>query len=290
MKRLLFVFVLLAAPAWAQTDQIDVSRAGVYNSPPDLMRYPIAAALTSIQFTAVGFPVRFSRMEGPSRWPDVRTPGWDGDLQYTLGMCLEADGWACSAVVQFWHGRQDADAKATAAPGDVAKEWFYSERWGPLFGRNPVLGEVVGLFVCRGDCRANTPVDHERSNVVRVVWGQSASFPEGPGPAPPPGPSPQPPAPLPTPTLDLSTVIERLDLLAHQVAEHDSQSYAQAERIRADNVTQIGQLSAQIAGVDSRMKEHDEKAGGLSQVFGNRYVQLLMTAFGAILTTQQVTK
>lgn len=264
MKRLLFVFVLLASPAWAQTDQIDVSRAGVYNSPPDLMRYPITAALTSIQFTAVGFPVRFSRMEGPARWPDVRTPGWDGDLQYTLGMCLEADGWACSAVVQFWHGRQDADPKATAAPGDVAKEWFYSERWGPLFGRNPVPGEVVGIFVCRGDCRANTPVDHERSNVVRVVWGQSASFPEGPGPAPP-GPSPQPPAPpvpSPTPTLDLSTVIERLDLLAHQVAEHDSQSYAQAERIRADDVARSEHL-------DAALKAHDQSPSWLRQVFTN---------------------
>lgn len=265
MKRLLLVFLLLAAPAWAQTDQIDVLRAGVYNSPPDLMRYPVTAALTSIQFTTVGFPVRFSRMDGPSRWPDVRTTGWDGDLQYTLGMCLEADGWACSAVVQFWHGRQDADPKATAAPGDVAKEWFYSERWGPLFGRNPVPGEVVGIFVCRGDCRANTPVDHERSNVVRVVWGQSASFPEGPGPAPPPSPSPQPPAPpapSPTPTLDLSTVIERLDLLAHQVAEHDSQSYAQAERIRTDDVARTEQLGAAL-------KAHDQSPSWLRQVFTN---------------------
>jgi hypothetical protein len=107
-----------------------------------------------------------------------------GNLEYTLGMCLNlGNHWYCSAVVQFWFGR---DLGASAPPGDVAREWFYDARWGPMAGHQPAEGEMVGLFVCAGNCRDNRAGDRsyvkERSNVAFVPWtrgGASYSFSKG---------------------------------------------------------------------------------------------------------------
>jgi hypothetical protein len=54
--------------------------------------------------------------------------------------------------------------------GQLQANWFYDPgRWGPLASYQPKAGEVIGFFICAGDCRdANggySPV-HERSNVV----------------------------------------------------------------------------------------------------------------------------
>ena len=119
-------------------------------------------------------------MDGSNRWPDWTPQGWQGPLQYTLGLCLWApDGqWECSAVVQMWYGRQDKDPNSTASPWAINTDWFYDcNRWGgSLCSRNPLPGERVGVFVVRGNARVGTeytPADaHERSNVVLVKWGQ----------------------------------------------------------------------------------------------------------------------
>jgi hypothetical protein len=156
----------------AGPDGIDFSQAGIYNSPLDMARWCVGAKITSVVFTPGAFLVDFSRRDGPNRWPDFTTPGWTGPLQYTLGMCLNVNGkWACSAVVEFWYGRP---LSGSAAPSQIAKEWFYDGRWGPLAGRQPADGETVGLFVCSGDCRNTTvainPNFQERSNIVLVKW------------------------------------------------------------------------------------------------------------------------
>jgi hypothetical protein len=157
------------------SDGINMAQADIFNSPSDLASWCVGAKITSIQFTSSSFRVDFSRREGANRWPDYVTPGWTGPLQYTLGMCLNVNGkWACSAVVEFWYGRS---LDGSAAPYEIAKEWFYDGRWGTLAGRQPADGENVGIFVCAGDCRNTTiainPNFKERSNVQMVRWSNS---------------------------------------------------------------------------------------------------------------------
>lgn len=160
----------------------NMSAAIIVNSPPDLGRWPETAKITSVDFTSNAFHVEFNRRTGPNRWPDVVPAGWAGALQYTLGMCVKPSGqWYCSAVVQFWAGRDLGDS---APPHRVGIEWFYDlARWGPILGYQPRNGETVGLFVGAGNLRdggnftqASCPRVCERSNVAFVQWGSSASF------------------------------------------------------------------------------------------------------------------
>jgi hypothetical protein len=147
--------------------------ATIHNSPLDMGSWGEGAAITRIDFTPGAILVDFDRREGPNRWPDVTPPGWSGALQYTLGMCLDInDHWHCSAVVEFWHGR---DLGQSAPPSEIAREWFYDlGRWGAMAGYQPSDGEVVGIFVCEGDCRNNTEGNSsplkERSNVALVPF------------------------------------------------------------------------------------------------------------------------
>jgi hypothetical protein len=156
----------------AGVDGLNMGAAGIYNSPADLGSWCIGARITSITFQDNAFLVDFSRRTGGNRWPDFTPPGFGGPLQYTLGMCLNVNGsWACSAVVEFWYGRE---LTASAPPSQIAVAWFYDGRWGPLAGRQPADGEQVGIFVCAGDCRnvgqAWPGSLKERSNVQMVTW------------------------------------------------------------------------------------------------------------------------
>jgi hypothetical protein len=168
----------------APGDSIDMTQASIYNSPRDLGYWAVTTKITSVIFTPGAFLVDFDKRTGGGRWPDV--PFGDGNLEYTLGMCLSSGAhWDCSAVVQFWYGR---DLAASAPPSQIGSAWFYDSRWGPLTGRQPADGETVGIFVCAGNCRNNTVGDasyvHERSNVQFVQWsnggGAGYSFSIGP--------------------------------------------------------------------------------------------------------------
>jgi len=151
-------------------DQINMSAASIYNSPTDLASWTVSTALTSVDIRGDGISVQFSKKDGPGRWPDVTPPGWDGPLQFTLGMCLNIGGhWDCSALIEEWYGLDPAGGP----PSQIGLNWFYDpQRWGPMTGHQPAAGETIGIFVCEGDCRNNTqgtssPL-RERSNVVLV--------------------------------------------------------------------------------------------------------------------------
>lgn len=157
----------------AAGDQINMSAAQIYNSPSDLASWTVSTAITSVAFGGDGISVQFSKKDGPGRWPDVTPPGWNGPLEYTLGMCLNIGGqWDCSAVIEVWNGLDPVGGP----PSQIGQNWFYDPlRWGPMTGHQPAPGETVGIFVCEGDCRNNTqgtssPL-RERSNVVLVKFG-----------------------------------------------------------------------------------------------------------------------
>ena len=154
----------------------DIHTAIMVSSPSLFPTWDETAKITSVEFSDGAFEVDFDRRDSPDRWPDLEfAPGSDGTLQYTLGMCLNiptGGPWYCSAVVQFWYGRE---LTASTPPSYIAQNWFYDHvRWGPMAGHQPADGETVGLFVGTGNLR-NRNSDEceqvcERSNVQLVTW------------------------------------------------------------------------------------------------------------------------
>jgi hypothetical protein len=128
--------------------------------------------------------VVFDKQDGDGRWPDVTPPGWDGPLQYTMGLAEKIDGkWHASAAIQFWYGLESSGGNV-ALDNQIAVNWYYDGRWGELMGRQPATGETVGLFVVAGNLRGVTDGSQspvmERSDVVLVpfpdVGGATHSF------------------------------------------------------------------------------------------------------------------
>jgi hypothetical protein len=158
----------------------DMRQATIHNSPADLGFWNETAHVTLVNFDPGAIIVDFDRRDGPDRWPD-ETFG-TGSVQYTLGMCLFINGhWECSAVVQFWYGRE---LTAGGVPSQVSYNWFYDPaRWGPMTGYQPSDGEIVGMFVGAGNLRGRTDPGYvncprvcERSNVALVPWNIGASY------------------------------------------------------------------------------------------------------------------
>jgi len=153
-----------------------MSQAVIWDNPPDLGSWTEGATITSIIFTDDAFLVDFDRRLSNDRWPDVGFGS--GSLEYTLGMCLNINGqWHCSAVVQFWYGRE---LSASGRPDEIGRNWFYDARWGALLGHQPEWGETVGIFVAAGNQRdSGNTIVRERSNVVLIPWGENYSLSGG---------------------------------------------------------------------------------------------------------------
>jgi hypothetical protein len=147
----------------------DILRSAlIWDNPQDLGSWSQTATITSIQFTSSAFLVDFDKRTGAGRWPDV--PFGSGNLEYTLGMCVNIQGqWNCSATVQFWYGR---DLAASGRPDEIARNWWYDRRWGNLMGYQPANGETVGIFVAAGNLRdSGAVITKQRSNVVLMPFG-----------------------------------------------------------------------------------------------------------------------
>src|SRR5207302_1181565 len=129
-----------------------------------------------LEFRAQGIHVEFSKRDGAGRWPDITPPGWDGSLQYTLGMALKVNGkWYASAPIQLWYGLDQSGGD----PGHYADNWFYDpNRWAPMTGHQPAVGEQIGIFVVAGNVRnvtdgSQSPAQ-ERSNIVLLPMPDSS--------------------------------------------------------------------------------------------------------------------
>jgi hypothetical protein len=159
-----------APPTGPTGDAVPLSSMIIRDSPMTLGSWPITTLLRVVDIRADGIHVEFSKQSGPGRWPDWTPPGWDGPLQYTLGMALNIGGqWYASAPIEFWYGLD----RSGGPPSQYALNWFYAPgRWAPMTTHQPAVGETIGFFVCAGDCRGRvdghgSPVK-ERSNVVMV--------------------------------------------------------------------------------------------------------------------------
>jgi len=165
-----------APAATATNDMIPFGSAQIHNSPLNLASWPVTSAISVVELRPNGVHVEFSKQDGPGRWPDYTPPGWDGSLQYTLGMALNINGqWHASAPVQVWYGLPAAGGP----PSQYALNWFYDpSRWAPMTYHQPAVGETIGIFACAGNCRnvtdgSGSPVK-ERTNVVTVTMPTDA--------------------------------------------------------------------------------------------------------------------
>ncbi|HWB80488.1 MAG TPA: hypothetical protein VG755_36235 [Nannocystaceae bacterium] len=154
---------------------IDLHDVVFHDNPTGIADWPVTTNITKLVFSNDGVHVEFSKQEDPERWPDITPPGWEGPLQYTLGLVENIDGvWHTSAAMQYWYGL-DVQGGNVAADNQIAINWYYDARWGELDGRQPATGEIVGIFVVAGNTRgvlddgSQSPVK-ERSEVVVVPF------------------------------------------------------------------------------------------------------------------------
>ena len=148
--------------------------AVIINNPKDMGEWPETARITNVSFGSGRVVVDFDRRASGDRWPESSFgDGGPGTVQYTLGLCAKlGDGkYYCSAVIQFWFGR---DLDQGGGVNLISADWYYDVRWGALMGYQPKAGERVGIFVGQGNLRDNTAgfnTYKERSNVQFVNWG-----------------------------------------------------------------------------------------------------------------------
>jgi len=169
--------------------ELDLHLVKIYDNAPDIADWPVTTKITVVEFQykgGDGIHVEFSKKDDGS-WPDVTPPGWDGPLEYTMGIVENIGGkWYTSAAIQFWRGleafggnvAEDIVTKTQCtsfgygSSCQIAKNWYYDSRWGELSGYQPKTGELIGIFVVAGNLRgvkdgSQSPVK-ERSNVVLV--------------------------------------------------------------------------------------------------------------------------
>jgi hypothetical protein len=159
-------------------DMLDVNSI-VWTGGGNLGAFARTATIQQLQLRVTGVHIDFDKKDGAGRWPDNTTPGWQGPLQYSLGLVQKVNGiWTGSAPIEYWYGLDEAGGQvqaqtipaATNCPGlgQVPNNWFYDSRWGALRCYQAKPGEQIGVFVVAGDPRNNyTPV-RERSNVVLI--------------------------------------------------------------------------------------------------------------------------
>lgn len=180
---------------------LDFKDVTFFDNPTDLASWPETTKITKVEFRPgeEGIHVEFDKLKDPGSWPDITPPGWDGPLQYTVGLVENIEGkWYGSAAIQYWRGlyafggnvAMDITTKAqctmfgVGSNCQVAKNWYYDGRWGKLAGYQPKIGELIGVFVVAGNVRGVTDGSQspakERSNVVLLqmpeVFGATYTF------------------------------------------------------------------------------------------------------------------
>ena len=128
-----------------------LQKATILDSPDNFAFWPETTAITTLVMGPFGINVDFTRKNGPNRWPDITPPGFDGPIQYCLGLAWKIDGrWYASAPIEMWNER----AEGGGPPQEYSLNWFYNPtRWAPMTFYQPKPGETIGFFVVAGDTR-----------------------------------------------------------------------------------------------------------------------------------------
>jgi hypothetical protein len=187
MKTLLLALTLLLSAtrvfAQAAPDMIPLASVQVVNA-PDVSGWASTAVISQVAITPNNTVFTFSKNVGPNAWPNVVPPGWEGPLQYTVWLFRKVNGaWVASAFIQMWQDRNGVGD----APSDYSVNWYYAQRWAPLYGSGPLVpGETIGFMLTSGNQRDNTGPNtvQERSNIVTLPTTDNGvfNFPSGPTP------------------------------------------------------------------------------------------------------------
>jgi hypothetical protein len=157
-----------SAPTAIAVQPFSLLQATILDSPDNFAFFAETAKITTLVMGPTGISVDFTKKHGPDRWPDIYPPGFDGPIQYCLGMAWKIDGhWYASAPIEMWNERPEGGGP----PGEYALNWFYNPaRWAPMTFHQPQPGETIGFFVVAGDVRGfnSNQKYQERSNVVLV--------------------------------------------------------------------------------------------------------------------------
>jgi len=154
---------------------IDISHIDVFDNPADEFSWPATSHLDVVTFMPDGVHLTFSKQTGGDRWPDVPTDWPDDSWQYAIGLVrlVGVERPAASAPIQFWFGLEQ-NGGDVLQPTQLADNWFYDDRWGPLQKWKPLPGEHVGFFAVAGIVRnqhdaSRVPVK-ERTGVIEFAW------------------------------------------------------------------------------------------------------------------------
>src|SRR5438045_953086 len=129
MKRI-FVIACLVAFAQPAAAQIDIGGLQILNS-PDVREWTPTATITKVEFwRGAGIHLEFDKR---ASWPDVVPDGWNGPVQYTVWLLLKIDGrWYGSGIIECWRDRQSTDDADVTENNQIARNWLYDSRWGPM--------------------------------------------------------------------------------------------------------------------------------------------------------------
>lgn len=161
----------------ARSTEIDLARTVVVYSPPDVASWPVTTTITTLDLNMEGVYIDFDKRDGDGSWPDVPFGAPGDSLEYSLWIVLNIEGqWYTAGCIQYWRGLE----RNGGPPSGYAENWYYdSNRWRPMTGHQPAVGESVGFFVTAGNARNVTDdsgsIVYERSNIVVVP------FPADPG-------------------------------------------------------------------------------------------------------------
>ncbi|HEX7604366.1 MAG TPA: hypothetical protein VF316_22260 [Polyangiaceae bacterium] len=156
---------------------IDLGKTVVRNSPPDVATWAETTKITKFDMNLDGVFIDFSKRDGSGSWPDVPFGAPGDSLEYSLWIVLYIGGtWYTSGCIQYWRGLD----RNGGPPSGYAANWYYdANRWGPMTGHQPAVGELVGFFVTAGNARnvndKSGSIVYERSNVITIP------FPADPG-------------------------------------------------------------------------------------------------------------
>jgi hypothetical protein len=165
-------------PTKCVDEPFDLGAATVWAAPANIAEWSETTKITRIDFRTDGMHIEFDKADGPDRWPDYTPPGWDGPIQYTLWLALFINGgWHTSGIIQYWYGL-DASGGDVTQNNQIAINWVYDGRWGPMQGHQPAPGEKVGFMVSAGNARGvpddSQTIVKERSAMALVLFPAAA--------------------------------------------------------------------------------------------------------------------
>lgn len=151
---------------------IPLDQVTVVGSHARILSFPAAATIKNLGLVPGALHLE---VDHHTSWPAVAIDAGDPVQAATLWVFLQIDGrWHATGAERLRPGQIAGDAKPEDANVDnfIGVSWLFDpNRWGPMAGYVPKVGERVGMMVVAGSTRSDdtTPVE-ERTKVIEFAW------------------------------------------------------------------------------------------------------------------------